>query len=139
MGTNYYLYIKPACPICSHADEPLHIGKSSAGWCFSLHVDPDSEIHSLYDWERLWMQPGTFIRNEYGDDISVTEMRLIITTRTAPEQWDTNPYGYRDWEEFHQQNHSEKGPYGLLRHRIDGLHCIDHSAGTWDLITGEFS
>lgn len=139
MGTNYYLYTKPACPTCGHADEPLHIGKSSAGWCFGLHIDPSNGVNDLDDWERLWMQPGAFIRSEYGDDISVTEMRLIIMTRTAPERWDKTPLGYHDWEHFHQQNHSELGPFGLLRHRIDGLHCIGRGAGTWDLLAGEFS
>ena len=42
MGTNYYLH-RPRtneCEHCGRADEapPLHIGKSSSGWCFSLHV-----------------------------------------------------------------------------------------------------
>jgi hypothetical protein len=47
--------------------------------------------------------------------------------------------GYDSWLQFHQMNHSEKGPKGLLRHKIEGGHCIKHGVGTWDCILGEFS
>jgi len=32
---------KQPAPIAGGGDERLHIGKSSAGWCFSLCVDPE--------------------------------------------------------------------------------------------------
>lgn len=131
MGTNYYFYEKPPCPTCGHAGgERKHIGKSSGGWCFSLHVDPDDGINSLDDWKHLFAQPGSYIKDEYGDQIPPPEMLEIITNR----KWRTQLHG----EQFHRENHSQPGPNGLLRHQI-GSHCVGHGEGTWDLIRGEFS
>ena len=42
MGTNYYLETD-ACDKCGRGDGPLHIGNSSAGWCFALHVGEDAD------------------------------------------------------------------------------------------------
>lgn len=113
MGTNYYLHQKQDCEACGRPHEALHIGKSSYGWCFSLHVMPEDGINSLDDWRRLWSQPGAFIRDEYGDTITVENMEAIITER----------------------NHD----HGLMRHQVDGRHCLANGAGTWDHIAGAFS
>lgn len=114
MGTNYYLHTKPDCECCGRSFEPLHIGKSSGGWCFALHVMPKDNINTLDDWRNLWATPGAFIRNEYGGKISIADMELTITKRL--------------WRgEFPQ------------RHNLDGSHCIAHGSGTWDYIMGEFS
>jgi len=150
MGTNYY-WVKEdtTCQHCGRRDPDevrLHIGKSSAGWCFGLHVDPSIGIKSLDDWiERF--KTG-FIENEYGDLVSVEDMIDEITVREAlisfdsrASIWNMNnlePMQYRDEAEFHRKNDSERGPNNLLRHRI-GRHCVGHGAGTWDLIVGEFS
>ena len=75
MGTNYY-WIKEdtTCPHCGRRDHDevrIHIGKSSCGWCFSLHVDPSIGVGSLDDWiERF---DTGFIEDEYGDRLSVGE------------------------------------------------------------------
>lgn len=53
MGTNYYLHTKPDCECCGRGFEPLHIGKSSGGWCFSLHVMPEDNINTLDDWGEI--------------------------------------------------------------------------------------
>lgn len=143
MGTNYYLH-SDLCPHCGHSNEKRHIGKSSTGWCFALHVYPEDGIHDLPDWEREWSQPGLIIKDEYGQFISVDEMKEIITKR-AHTPWekktlDPKVYGfYNSEKEFHQYNNSERGPNGLARSRVDVQHCIGHGAGTWDLITGYFS
>ena len=83
MGTNYY-WIKEdtTCPHCGrrdHDEESVHIGKSSAGWCFSLHVDPSIGIESLDDW--IEMFKTGFIEDEYGDRISVEDMMSEIVDR----------------------------------------------------------
>lgn len=132
MGTNYYLH-EPA------RDEPLHIGKSSTGWCFSLHVYPDDETlpQSLEDWKRRWSYPGMKIFDEYGDRIHPKDMSSIVTVRR--QRWEDIPLGYISWTDFHRRNYSEFGPDGLLRHRISPGHCVGHGSGTWDLIVGEFS
>jgi hypothetical protein len=136
MGTNYYFSKEAACPTCGHdRGDLLHIGKSSAGWCFSLHVIPDSGLNSLEDWEHLF--PDGYIRDEYGQHISPAGMSDVIRNRgraRKPER----PLGYESWDDFHRVNQSEPGPKGLLRHRL-GTHCVGHGEGTWDLIPGEFS
>ena len=141
MGTNFYLYEESKkCPTCGHDPvEPLHIGKSSAGWCFSLHVLPDDGICDLADWEARWSKPGARIVDEYDREVSPDDMRRTITERGRDDRdWEEAPWGYHSWQAFHSENHSEPGPRGMIRHRID-RYCIGHGAGTWDLIVGSFS
>jgi len=114
MSTNYYLHKEPPCECCGRPYESLHIGKSSAGWAFSLHVIPEDGINDLDDWEALWSEDGAYITDEYDMTIQPDEMMSIITERS----WHDGP---------------------LLRHQIDGSFCIAHGRGTWDLIPGEFS
>lgn len=139
MGTNYYLHKKPPCEACGHEPAPLHIGKSSGGWCFSLHVIPEIGINTLKDWRKEWSAAGAVIRNEYGDILTPQEMEDVITKRASSRQWMdfANSY-YKDETDFHARNHSERGPNNLLRHRI-GPHCIGHGDGAWDYIVGDFS
>jgi len=135
MGTNFYLYDQPPCEKCGRPFKPKHIGKSSAGWCFTLHVEPDEGIHDLGDWRERWAKPAAYIENEYGDRISPEEMDSIITKRGpgrhTPDEPD--PWSPRDYE----QNYAVPGPNGLVRHRI-GRFCVGHGEGTWDLVVGEF-
>lgn len=114
MGTNYYLHEKPDCESCGRSFEPIHIGKSIGGWCFSLHVMPEDGINTLDDWRALWGKPGSFVRNEYGEKVPIDELEGIITDR----KWGDRP---------------------LRRHDLDGRHCIGHGPGTWDYIVGVFS
>lgn len=89
MGTNYYWHAKPRCPTCNRCDDPIHIGKSSCGWVFSLHVghtaylgeDDEPSINSLEDWKELFARPGSFIEDEYRDVVTVEEMLSTITER----------------------------------------------------------
>ena len=119
MGTNFYWIKeeKPACECCKrpYEEKNIHIGKSSAGWCFSLHVDPSEGINSLADWQKKWLDPESRIENEYGDVIAGHDMLGWVTERGWPNAKD------------------------LQRHTIDGRHCIAHGDGTYDLIAGEFS
>lgn len=125
MGTNYYLEPEPPCATCGRGYDRLHIGKSSAGWVFALHVIPEEGINDLIDWIARWLKPGAVIRDEYGTEIAPGEMLNRIVARTC------NPDGAR-WL------HATKGPRGLARAQI-GHNVIGHGAGTWDLHTGEFS
>lgn len=131
MGTNYYLMKSAACSACGHAPEPIHIGKSSGGWTFSLHVYPgNSDLpQNFNDWKNLIeVYP---ITNEYGASISSEEMIETITDR----KWKAAP---RDaW--FLHANQAVDGPNGLLRSIVDGRHCIAHGEGTYDYIVGDFS
>lgn len=129
MGTNYYLEQRGPCGECGRTFAPLHIGKSSAGWCFSLHVIPESNINSLEDWEREWAMPGTRIVDEYNDTVSVEEMRATITERLGK----SGPHA----PHWYTQNSAIPGPNGLARSAL-GSHCVGHGPGTWDLTPGEF-
>lgn len=109
MGTNYY-WSQPPCAHCGRSDPRIHIGKSSAGWAFSLHVYPDDGINSLDDWEAKFKSGQ--IHDEYGKRLMPDEMVERIAVRHHPR--------------------------GLSRHPIDGR-CIGHGPGPWDLIVGDFS
>jgi hypothetical protein len=119
MGTNYYLHFK---------GEKIHIGKSSGGWCFALHVYPEHGIRDLDDWVQAFKYGTIF--NEYDDPISVDGMMWTITDR----KWHSEDFT----DDFLEANQAERGPNGLLRSQI-GRGCIGHGSGTWDLIVGEFS
>jgi len=108
MGTNYYVYYD-RCSTCGRGEKELHIGKSSVGWVFSLHVIPEKDLNNLDDWKKFLY--GKQIHNEYGDKIEFYELIDKITKRNHPK--------------------------GLNRHNHN--HCIGHGEGTWDLIEGEFS
>ena len=129
MGTNYTL-LENACDKCGRG-EARHIGKSSLGWCFSLHVYPEDGINDLPDWIERWRKPNTRIVDEYGEDITRDEMAAVIVLR----HWE-GPERTR-W--FLEQNHAVPGPNGLLRSKVDGHHTIKHGEGTWDCHVGEFS
>lgn len=127
MGTVYYW--RPI--IRGVVGEPIHIGKSSAGWCFALRVYPEEGIRTLDDWMLRWrVCPG---RIDDGDEwLYASEMISVIADRTRPQLHAGNfgvPAG----------RYSERGPNGLLRLRVDGRFCIGHGAGTWDYVVGEFS
>ncbi len=123
MGTNYNWYPANDSPV-------LHIGKSSGGWCFSLHVT--AEITSLEDWKRVFLFPG-HIESEYVERIPVPEMLHIITERRLA-------HPITDAELCDHQRHGDviRGPNGLLRHGINQW-CCGHGPGTWDLMPGDFS
>lgn len=138
MGTNYYL-LKNTCP-CDRSDEPKHVGKSSWGWHFSLHVIPEEGVNDLKDWKKLFKEKGTYIEDEYGRKVSIRKLVDVITKRKGSKEKDVYPWGdYKNEADALEKNHAEKGLDNLWRHKVDGQHCIGHGEGTWDLITGEFS
>lgn len=137
MGTNYYLKTN-VCQHCGRGDEPRHIGKSSGGWCFALHIYPEDGINILADWEQLFKKQENAIFDEYGTPTTIAKLMEIITKRSWKPRNDRQPMGYHDWEDFDLKNYSQLGPNGLSRHKIDGCHCIGHGEGTYDYLVGEF-
>lgn len=123
MGTNFYLHkpSKSKCNHCGHDPELkiLHIGKSSFGWRFALHVIPEEGINSLEDWKREWSAEGSFIKNEYEETISVEKMLDTITNRKSGR---FSPEGMEP--QFHE---------------LDRQYCLGHGEGSWDYMVGEFS
>lgn len=135
MGTNFYAVIPETAP-CDHCGrydvaERLHIGKSSAGWCFSLHVIPERGINTLEDWKTFLRQPNVIIEDEYHGIFGLGELldRITKRGRSQPGNWTAQDY---------RANNAEPGPENLARHKI-GSHCVGHGEGTWDYIVGEFS
>jgi hypothetical protein len=141
VGTNYYLYTKGTLldRLTGKQEDEIHIGKSSGGWCFSLRIHPELGINSLTDWYKVWRRNKAVIRNEYGEEVSIEEMIDVVTKRKRHRQPFVPSNGYVSGEDFLVRNHAVYGPHGLLRHTIDGRHCIAHGPGTWDLIKGDFS
>ncbi len=133
MGTNYYLHA-PKCFHCGKEEEPaIHLGKSSGGWCFSLHIMPEEDICNWQDVQALIedkLCKEWCIKNEYGDQISLVDFMKVVTERS----WH-HPWGHNSW----LINNAVQGPNNLARHVIDHWHCIGHGEGTYDYIIGEFS
>ena len=126
MGTNYYL-IKKSTSMCEHCGHDpgakvLHIGKSSYGWCFSLHIIPEEGINSLDDWKLAWDAPDTKILNEYDEVVRPKDMLKIITTR-GPGKWSPEGREPQRHAPFHKENP------GTVR----------EGPGSYDLILGDFS
>lgn len=66
MGTNYYLRKKDYKDNrFDRSDLGLHIGMSSYGWSFLLHVVPGI-AENLEDWKALWSCRPFVIVDEYG-------------------------------------------------------------------------
>lgn len=128
MGTNYWWH-EPAnvCEHCGRGDsKKLHIGKSSAGWCFNLRIYPERDIRELGDWLERWRQPGSKILDECGKEVTVHEMMTVILAR-----W----WGGDDWTpERLAENHAVLGPFGLAR----AAHCQPGKWGPYALNLREF-
>jgi hypothetical protein len=136
MGTNYFLHSEQ-CPHCGiEQKDKMHLGKSSAGWCFGLHVYPDLD---LIDWHDMWSyisfcveEQGHEIKDECGETILPEIFFAIVWDRHAKQPHDA---------EWLRINHAQPGPFDLARHLVDGQHCIGN-AGPYapiDYIVGEFS
>ena len=136
MGTNYYAR-EAACESCGRY-ENLHIGKSSGGWCFSLHVIPERGLNTLDDWKSLLTKESLPVFDEYERSVTFSQLIDVITKRSCGDALNC-PTGYSSWDHFHSSNFSQEGPFGLLRAQVDGVHCVGHGEGTWDYIPGEFS
>lgn len=118
MSTNYYL--RPRAHILTKLQpifsvEPIHIGLSTNSWAFAMHVYPHNSNfpQNFGDWKKLWENEDYEIINEYGEIRSPQEMIKIINF------------------------HSESDKFN--RAQIDGVYCIAHGEGPWDLCTGDFS
>lgn len=109
----------------------LHIGKSSGGWCFALHVHPDLGIHDLESW-KPWLRRHR-IEDEAGCRISCYTLLKTITDRS----WHARAGRFAP--EYLALNGALPGPNNLLRYQVDGVRCIGNGPGTWDLMVGDFS
>lgn len=146
MGMNYYLVTKqrPEIPrkIFFKLSEGIHIGKSSFGWCFCLHVYPEHRLNNFEDWRKLACSSKSNIYNE--DGVLIKDKYNFLYNTISNRYWagpkrHPTDYGYISYEDYLNKNNAEDGPRNLLRSRIDNIHCIGHGEGTYDYIVGEFS
>lgn len=141
MGTNYYA-VETGWKKVRHP-EKKHIGKSSGGWCFSLHVYPEEGLKTWSAWKKLLSKSSFEIYDEYGQLHSFEDFLDTVESRSWGNDFEKPIPSvfpqYKSWEEFFTRNYAEPGPNGLLRHKIDGTHCIGHGKGTYDYLIGEFS
>lgn len=137
MGTNYYWCEEryDTCSQCGHKKKldniERHIGKSSVGWTFALHVYPEEGIHSLEAWIHLWSTGKGCIRDEYGAGISIVRMLDYIMCRYST--------GTIQSEGWYQQNYAKPGPRGLARRIGKDIIGYGEDEGTWDYCVGDFS
>jgi len=98
-------------------ERKFHIGKSSNGWCFTLHVIPERGVTSLHHWLEWFVKPYHVIMDEYGEIINPNEMQDIIERR------------------------GDHKPSQLLlrRHELGKYHCIGHGEGNYDYCIGTFN
>jgi hypothetical protein len=83
MGTNYYVKTKRKVVYKGFdVSEILHVGKSSCGWYFALHIIPELGINTLQDWIPYLM--GGEIHNEYGEYIPYAVMMDTILRNGDP-------------------------------------------------------
>lgn len=84
------------------------------------------------------------IIDENGQNHTLASFLESVTNRYSAKRahgWDSKWFEptYASEKDFHHFNGSERGPQGLLRRQIDGVHCIGHGDGTWDYCIGEFN
>ena len=85
--------------------EPLHIGKSSAGWKFLFQevnkhnsFDWDLEIHTFEQWkEFLENNNEIIILNEYDEEVSVKDFLDLVEEKQKEkhDEYSKNVNGYR--------------------------------------------
>ena len=97
MGTNYYAVKKKP----SLYNEPIHIGKSSAGWkfCFQGYQD-DLIIKSLEDWQNYLKNDDVVILDEYDKEINYDDFFELVESKQKENNKDNFKYcvnvnGYR--------------------------------------------
>lgn len=78
MGTNYYV-VEDVCPHCNRGADKIHIGKSSGGWPFTVHVIPENGINSWQDWHTFLKDKN--IQDEYGRNVSLDELNELVVSK----------------------------------------------------------
>ena len=89
----------------------LHIGKSSAGWHFSLCIYPFLNIYTLDDWKLRFKSDRYRIVDEYDNEVSEEDMLEIITNRS------NNVFDSNYSMTLVKENNAERGLNGLWAHK----------------------
>ena len=138
MGMNYYcetgrmFEVECDCGFRHMMPETLHIGKSSWGWTFSLHVIPEKGLECWRDWEEV-LKDARRIYNEEGENVSLEELRETVLHRARE---------LNDEEKARMEEIAERDGYFLDRRSwlFGGEDSRKQGEdGDYSIITGEFS
>lgn len=129
MGTNYYAVkgewqsgdeYETVKQHFSGRPAMIHIGKSSGGWCFAIHVYPDILLYDFDGWKALGdklIASGWRIEDEYRNVITLDEL----------------------WRIVERADYKEDDAQRLRRHKLAERFCIGNGTGYYDYIVGDFS
>jgi hypothetical protein len=81
MSTNFYVTV-------AADQEELHFGKSSVGWVFTVRQYPEQGLFTLYDWMSLLASPFNTVRDEYGREVTVTQLMDTVMNRVGYQRGD---------------------------------------------------
>lgn len=180
MGTNYYAVMNKSkfteTEILDMQSEEehieledgeflVHLGKSSFGWRFSLHIYPASGIMNWFDLQNIIHQ-GIVIYDEYGEEVPYDvfcgivmdrnrDMEFpmkILANRNTPDKFEILEGGILggyvivndDYEYFDATGYSLDKKGNIIT-PIDGRHCIGNGRNTedfcqtYDYMIGNFS
>jgi len=76
MGTNYDLHYH-FCPRCKRKDA-IHLGKSSAGWKFSLQYNGGKYYKNWKEMKEFLAKVEGKIISEYGEEITLNEFIKLV-------------------------------------------------------------
>jgi hypothetical protein len=126
MGTNYYVKSE-RCNCCDHKPDDFHIGKSSYGWYFTMHVT--YTITNFQDMLIFLVDNRYNIYNEYGDKVELEDIIRTICCRS----------GNNTAENYYENSiYCELGQYGLVKFKV-GFGCIGSSEiNPIDYVPGDF-
>lgn len=132
----------------------LHIGKSSAGWCFGLRCMPQRGINGLEDWKKIFAIPGAIIKDEDGDVVSEEEFENRVKNKSScfwrdgmtREEFEAQEIArhneaadhlhtimrtqrvntYDEYLRSPELGGAKRGPRGLLRHASSYHHPVEY-------------
>lgn len=114
--------------------EEIHVGKSSAGWVFLLHIHPDKNIYSLEDYCNIWYDPNIALYNEYDELISPKQLEHTICDRALEDDRLTQA----EIKQFCKENQCRyDASYGLFRYDLDEFTIP--TSKSYDITTKDFS
>ena len=95
MGTNYYWFEREPCTACERPFQPIHIGKSSAGWTFGFHGT--DEIRTEDDWRKKLETPNSYIEDEYGRRVGSGEFWSMVDSKRSSAHNHAREYPRDSW------------------------------------------
>ena len=99
MGTNYYQIID-CCEKCGRGSEEVHIGKSSMGWPFSVHILPEEGINNWGDWYTR-LSKGGVIKDEYGGIVALEELNALVISK---REYKDKPHVLKCYQDYPRFN-----------------------------------